>query len=139
VSRKEKEEENCPVFSVELREEDLFKDKEMPMAQPSTTYYAVLRERGENWDARCPMRQQEQWEEHAAFMDALADDGFIVLGGPLGEGEKTLLIIAADSEQAIEARLADDPWTPLGLLHLAKVEHWEILLNAPQERTISRL
>lgn len=40
------------------------------MAQPSTTYYAVLRERGENWDARRPMRQQEQWEEHAAFMDA---------------------------------------------------------------------
>jgi uncharacterized protein YciI len=100
------------------------------MARRSATYYTVLRERGEYWDARLPMRHQEQWEEHAAFMDALADDGFVILGGPLGEGEeKFLLIIAAESEQAIEVRLADDPWTPLRLLHTASVERWEILLG----------
>jgi len=75
------------------------------------------------------MRQQEQWEEHAAFMDALADDGFVILGGPLGDGEKFLHIIAAESEQAIEVRLADDPWTPLRLLRTASVERWEILLG----------
>ncbi|HEX8033669.1 MAG TPA: hypothetical protein VF510_07465, partial [Ktedonobacterales bacterium] len=67
------------------------------MSQRSTNYYAVLRERGENWNVSLPMRQQEQWEEHAAFMDALADDGFVILGGPLGEGEeKFLLIITAE-------------------------------------------
>jgi hypothetical protein len=27
------------------------------MSGRSTTYYAVLRERGENWDARLPMRK----------------------------------------------------------------------------------
>jgi uncharacterized protein YciI len=100
------------------------------MPQRSTAYYAVIREMGENWDARLPMRQQEHWDEHAAFMNALADDGFVVLGGPLGGGEKILLIIDAESEQAIEAQLADDPWTPLGLLRIAKVERWEILLSA---------
>ena len=99
------------------------------MSQRSATYYAVLRERGENWDARLPLRQQEQWDEHAAFMDALAEDGFVILGGPLGDGEKFLLIIAAESEQAIEVRLADDPWTPLHLLRTASVERWEILLG----------
>jgi hypothetical protein len=42
-------------------------------------------------------------------MDALADEGIVILGGPLGDGEeKFLLIVAADSEQAIEARLAGD-------------------------------
>ena len=71
------------------------------MPQRSATYYAVIRERGENWDARLPMRQQEQWEEHAAFMDALAEDGFVILDGPLGDGEEKFLhIIAAESEQA---------------------------------------
>ena len=100
---------------------------------PQRSYYAVLRERGENWNARLPMRQQEQWEKHAAFMDALAADGFVVLGGPLGGGEeKFLLIIAADSEQALEVRLADDPWTPLRLLRMAWVERWQILLDAHQ-------
>ena len=103
------------------------------MSQRSVTYYTVLRERGENWDARLPMRQQEQWEEHAAFMDALADDGFVILGGPLGGGEeKFLLIMAADSEQAITVRLSDDPWTAMRLLRTAAVEHWEILLSARQ-------
>jgi uncharacterized protein YciI len=64
-------------------------------------------------------------------MDALADEGFVVLGGPLGDGEeKFLLIIDAESEQEIAARLADDPWTPPGLLRIAKVERWEVLLIA---------
>ena len=101
------------------------------MTKPPVIYYAVLRERGEHWNARLPMRQQEQWEQHAAFMDALADEGIVILGGPLGDGEeKFLLIVAADSEQAIEAWLADDPWTPARLLHTASVERWEILLSA---------
>jgi uncharacterized protein YciI len=109
----------------------LFLRKEMPMTQQPVIYYAVLRERGENWDTRIPMRQQEQWEKHAAFMDALTNDGFIILGGPLGVGEEKFLhIVAAESEQAIEARLADDPWTPLRLLRTASVERWEILLDA---------
>ena len=39
----------------------------------------------------------EQWDEHAAFMNALVDDGFVVLGGPLGDEGKILLIIKAQS------------------------------------------
>ena len=101
------------------------------MSQQTATYYAVTRERGENWDARLSMRQQTKWDEHAAFMDALRDDGFVVLGGPLGDEERAfLLIIHAESEQEIHLRLADDPWTPPGLLRTAKVERWEILLDA---------
>lgn len=101
------------------------------MSQQTITYYAVTRERGENWDTRLSMRQQAKWDEHAAFMDALEAGGFVVLGGPLGDGEKTfLLIIDAQSEQEIHARLANDPWTPMGLLRTAKVERWEILLGA---------
>ena len=100
------------------------------MSGRSLTYYAVTRDRGENWNAKLSMRQQEQWDEHAVFMNALADEGLVLLGGPLGDGEKLfLLIINAESEQEIHARLADDPWTPLGLLRIAKVERWEILLG----------
>ncbi len=100
------------------------------MSQRSLIYFMVIRERGENWDSSLSMRQQQKWDEHAAFMNALADEGFVVLGGPLGDGEKILLIINAKSEQEIAARLADDPWTLMGLLRVAKVERWEILLRA---------
>ena len=60
------------------------------------------------------MPEQEKWAEQAAFMNALADDGFVVLGAPLGDGARILLIIDADSEGAIQTRLAADPWTPMG-------------------------
>jgi uncharacterized protein YciI len=93
-------------------------------------YFAVIRERGPAWDSARPMRQQERWNDHATFMDALADEGFIVLGGPLGEGDNTfLLIFNAPSESAIEARLAQDPWTVMGLLNVRKIDPWEILLG----------
>ncbi len=101
------------------------------MSQQAVSYYAVLRERGANWDANLPMRQQEGWDAHASFMNALADESVIYLGGSLGEGEqKFLLIFAAGSAQAIESRLADDPWTQLKMLRLVSIERWEILLSA---------
>ena len=100
------------------------------MSKTPLIYYAVTREQGENWDASLTRREQENWDEHAAFMDALVDEGFVVLGGPIGDGTKVLLIFNAENEQAIEDRLADDPWTPMGLLRTIKVEPWEILLGA---------
>ena len=100
------------------------------MSKRPVIYYAVTREQGENWDASLTRREQENWDEHAAFMDALVEEGFVVLGGPIGDGTKVLLIINTESEQTIEARLVDDPWTPMGLLHTVKIEPWEILLGA---------
>jgi uncharacterized protein YciI len=92
-------------------------------------YYAVVRERGSAWDTTRPMREQDAWAEHAAFMDGLADSGFVVLGGPLGDGRNTLLIVDSESEDAIHARLATDPWTPMDLLRVTKVEPWHVLLG----------
>ena len=100
------------------------------MSTQPVIYYAVTQEWGDNWDPRRPMREQEKWNEHARFMNALAEDGFIVLGGPLDDEEKVLLIINAESRQAVEARLADDPWRPMGIRRIAKIERWEILLDA---------
>jgi uncharacterized protein YciI len=123
-------EENRPVFHVTLRTRSLVIQKEAPMSQPSTVYYAVLREGGEHWNAQLPMRQQERWEEHAAFMDALADHGSVVLGGPLDDEKHTvLLIFAAGSTQSVESRLAEDPWTAMGVLRTVWVKRWEILLK----------
>ena len=100
------------------------------MSHSPVIYYAVTLEWGGGRDARRSMREQEKWDEHAAYMDVLVDDGFIILGGPLDDAEKILLIINAKSRQAIEARLADDPWIPMGIRRIANVERWEILLDA---------
>jgi hypothetical protein len=49
--------------------------------------FAVRLKRGGPWDWSRDLREQDGWDEHARFMDALVDEGFIVLGGPLG-GER---------------------------------------------------
>ena len=61
------------------------------------------------------MREQDAWDEHAAFMDGLVEDGFVLLGGPLG-ADRALLIVDAASEEAVRERLARDPWIPMRLL-----------------------
>jgi hypothetical protein len=96
----------------------------------AVAYYAVVRERGSAWDGSRPMREQAGWDGHAAFMDGLVGDRAIVRGGPLGEGERRfLLIFDAPSEEAIRARLDEDPWTPTAMLRIASIDRWEILLG----------
>ena len=96
------------------------------------SYYAVARSKGPAWDHARKRREQDGWDEHAAFMDALAAEGFVVLGGPLGEddGDDALLIVDADSEADVRARLAEDPW-PDEMLTTASVRPWTVLLRAP--------
>ena len=93
-------------------------------------HFAVVRERGPAWDDSRPMREQDRWDAHAAFMDTLADERLIILGGPLGDGERRfLLIFDAVSEDAIRERLAGDPWTPMQLVRIASIESWDVLLG----------
>jgi uncharacterized protein YciI len=65
-------------------------------------------------------------------MDALVDEGFILLGGPLGgedRGRWILHIILAATEQAIRDKLATDPWAHSGMLTITSIEPWTVLLD----------
>ncbi len=64
-------------------------------------------------------------------MDALAEEGTVILGGPVGEGdgEDTLLVVEVESEAAIRARLSDDSWGN-EMLTIVSVEPWSVWLRA---------
>jgi uncharacterized protein YciI len=100
-------------------------------------YYLVRRAKGTAWDHRRRRREQDGWDEHAAFMDALAEEGFVVLGGPVGEGdgEDALAVVDAESEAAIRTRLAEDPWGE-DMLMITSVEPWSVWLRAPEARAL---
>ena len=97
----------------------------------------MIRRGGPAWDPSRPLREQDNWDEHAKFMDDLAEEGFVVLAGPLGDGHlgqggsehRVLLVFDADSESAIDARLDDDVWTSTGMLETVSVERWNVLLG----------
>ena len=92
-------------------------------------HFVVRRARGGPWDWSRDMREQAGFDEHARFMDGLVDDGFVVLGGPLEGDREVIEIVAADSEHAVRARLAEDVWAKTGMLTPISVERWEVLLD----------
>lgn len=94
------------------------------------TLFAVVRTKGEAWDAAKPMRSQQQWSEHAEFMNALAAQGFIVLGGPLGETGDFLFGVKAADENEIRVTLQQDPWSKSRMLEVKSIQPWTILLES---------
>jgi uncharacterized protein YciI len=62
-------------------------------------------------------------------MDDLVQEGFIVLGGPLGGDREILHAISAPSEQAVRERLAEDNWARNGMLKIKSIEPWTVLLD----------
>ena len=90
--------------------------------------FAVIRNRGPAYRPGEPMEVQEAWRPHADFMNALVADGFVLLGGPLAEPD-VLLIVRAESEEAIRARLAPDPWHQMGLLAIKSISPWTLRLG----------
>jgi uncharacterized protein YciI len=93
-------------------------------------YYLVELAKGPTWDHARRRRDQDGWDDHAAFMDGLTEEGVVVLGGPVGEGdgEVSLLIVDLGSEEAVRARLADDPWID-GVLTIERVRPWSVWLR----------
>jgi hypothetical protein len=76
------------------------------------------------------MEEQTGWQEHAAFMDALVDDGFLVLGGPVGGEGKVVHAVESESEHAVRATWARDPWSETHLV-IDSIEPWTIRLQRP--------
>jgi len=104
--------------------------------------YTVTREAGPAW-MDGGIFEQPAVSEHAAFLNGLASEGFMLFGGPLAGSEngrvRALLIVDAASEAEIHRRLAEDPWVPTEQILTTRVEPWKILVGAerlPSAQTV---
>jgi uncharacterized protein YciI len=91
-------------------------------------FHVVLLRSGPEWDRSKPLEEQSGWAEHAAFMDALVDDGFLVLGGPLDDEVRTVHAVDAESEDDVRQTFARDPWSGTHLL-VDSIDEWTIRLD----------
>jgi uncharacterized protein YciI len=92
-------------------------------------FLVVLRQSGPEFDRSRPLEEQSGWPAHAAFMDGLVEAGFLVLGGPLTGDGRVAHAIEAESEEAVRAMLARDPWSETHLV-VDKIDPWTIRLDA---------
>lgn len=90
--------------------------------------FAVFRSHGPALKRDQPLEMQPGWQTHAAFMNGLAEEGFIVVGGPLEGMEQTLLIVRAEHEAEIRQRFAADPWGE-DMLTIARLAPWQLRLG----------
>jgi uncharacterized protein YciI len=91
-------------------------------------FLVVLRRSGPQWDPLRAMEDQLDWPAHASFMDGLVDSGFVILGGPLADEHRVVLVVEAASEETVRATLGRDPWSKTHLL-VDTVDRWSIRLN----------
>jgi len=95
--------------------------------------FAVNREAGPGWTDGIGAFDQPDVGDHAAFMNNLAEAGFILFAGPLSGSEggriRVLLIAEAENESDIHATLVDDPWALTQRLVTKSVEPWLLVVG----------
>ena len=91
--------------------------------------FVAISSAGPNRDSSKGTREQPLWNEHAAFIDRLVDDGCILMGGPLVDEGGSLLIFNAEDENEVREKLKNDPWARRGILKLESVKRWEIFID----------
>ena len=91
-------------------------------------FLVILRRSGPEYDHSQPLEEQSGWDAHAAFMDGLVEEGFIVLGGVLGDEIRTAHAVEAGSKAEIRERLACDPWSG-SHLEVDSIDPWTIRLQ----------
>src|SRR6266566_1537984 len=92
--------------------------------------FAVILNHGTAWQASRSLEEQQDWEAHRSFMNALEKEGFVVLGGPRKSKHEVLLIFRATTPEEIVDRLSADPWHRRDLLRVSRVTRWELRLGS---------
>jgi uncharacterized protein YciI len=92
--------------------------------------FIAISSAGPNRDLSKRARQQPLWDDHAAFIDQLVADGFVLMGGPLVDEGGAMLIVNADDENEVREKLKGDPWMEHGILKLGGVKRWQIFIDA---------
>lgn len=91
--------------------------------------FAVISSAGLKRELSKGTREQPFWDEHAAFIDQLVVEGFILMGGPFVDEGGSMLIVNADDENQVREKLKGDPWTKHGILKLESVKRWQIFID----------
>ena len=92
--------------------------------------FMVIRTRGPAWQESQALEGQGEWAAHASFMNALAKEGLVILGGPLEGTSDVLLVMRATTPDEVRARLAADPWAAKDLLRITRVTPWTLRLGS---------
>jgi len=94
--------------------------------------FAVTTAKGPRWKPTRGIREQDGWDEHAAFFDRLVGEGVVILGGPIASSsgeDVALLAVEAADERNLRATFGADPWAANQVLRIKDVRAWTLWLD----------
>jgi uncharacterized protein YciI len=94
------------------------------------TLFVLVLTAGPAWDHSQSIRTQALWDEHALLMDQMTADGFIILGGPIGDNGDAMLVIEAADKEEVLSKFQDDPWIQSGIRAVKSLDPWTIFLDS---------
>ncbi len=98
-------------------------------AEEADQLWVVTSAPGPTRDLTRGVRERAWWNEHAAYIDDLVENGTIVLGGPLPDHGGAILMVRGSSAEAVRTRLTPDPWYVNDLLRLVSIARWEVFID----------
>lgn len=117
--------------------------------------FVAVSEQGPSWDRSRGMREQEYWADHAAFIDGLIEEGFLLLedrspmavwptttphlSDPVRDARlyRAMVVVDAPSRDEAARRMRADPWAQHGLLRTTSIDRWELLVGELPQQTES--
>jgi uncharacterized protein len=95
--------------------------------------FVIMWAPGAAWEAGKTVREQAYWDEHAAFMDQLFEDGMVIMGGPFSDGTGSLVIVEAEELDKVSSIFARDPFVVHEIFALRGLKQWHLFLDARQK------
>jgi len=98
-------------------------------------FFAVTTAKGAQWVPTSGIREQDGWDQHAAFFDDLVEQGVVILGGPIessSDEDIALLAVEAADEQELRSRFSRDPWAVNEVLRIKEIRSWSLWLDGRQ-------
>lgn len=71
---------------------------------------------------------------HRAFLSGLAEEGVVLLSGPMARQAEgpgaALILLAGEAEEAVLELLREDPFQQLGLVDHVRIDRWDPVIGA---------
>ena len=92
------------------------------------TRVVVVWRAGPTWTSG-GVREQPRWDEHAAFIDALIEDGTFVMGGPFADNSGSLSLLEGVTADEAREIIAKDPFVENGVFVLDDLREWDVFVD----------
>ena len=75
------------------------------------------------------VREQQDWDAHADYVDALIEQGTFVMGGPFADSSGSMSLWEGVDIEEARRIIDEDPFMKNGVFELEEVREWDVFVD----------